>query len=80
MGIMLLKKFAFLFLLVSASLLSVAFAGRQLMGKPIAEVNASNKEAAADVHERILRVNTRDYGIYDPAPSLVKPPFKSIPN
>ncbi|XP_075487202.1 uncharacterized protein LOC142526591 isoform X1 [Primulina tabacum] len=30
--------------------------------------------------ERILKVKTNDYGKYDPAPALVKPPFKLIPN
>ncbi|CAI0377488.1 unnamed protein product [Linum tenue] len=32
------------------------------------------------VHERLLRANTRDYGRYDPTPTLSKPPFKLIPN
>ncbi|KAI3969912.1 hypothetical protein MKX01_038380 [Papaver californicum] len=34
----------------------------------------------SEVHERLLRVNTKDYGRYDPSPTLVKPPFKLIPN
>lgn len=39
------------------------------------------KEKAMEiVHERLLRVNTRDYERYDPTPALVKPPFKLIPN
>lgn len=33
-----------------------------------------------NIHERLLRANTKDYGKYDPAPALVKPPFKLIPN
>ncbi|KAK4424125.1 hypothetical protein Salat_1605900 [Sesamum alatum] len=32
------------------------------------------------IHERVLRVETNDYGRYDPAPTLVKPRFKLIPN
>ncbi|RZC87637.1 hypothetical protein C5167_036177 [Papaver somniferum] len=34
----------------------------------------------SEIHERLLRVNTKDYGRYDPSPTLVKPPFKLIPN
>ncbi|XP_050365395.1 protein CASPARIAN STRIP INTEGRITY FACTOR 1-like [Argentina anserina] len=94
MGFMCLKKFTILILLISAaSLLSTSFAaGRQskffnklakeaidatpeeVLGKPL-----SHKEAAR-IHERLLRVNTKDYGRYDPAPALVKPPFKLIQN
>lgn len=37
-------------------------------------------EDEATIHERVLRANTRDYGRYNPAPALVKPPFKLIPN
>ncbi|XP_059461101.1 uncharacterized protein LOC132190183 isoform X4 [Corylus avellana] len=32
------------------------------------------------IHERLLKVNTKDYGRYDPSPAFVKPPFKLIPN
>ncbi|KAF9676047.1 hypothetical protein SADUNF_Sadunf09G0097900 [Salix dunnii] len=38
----------------------------------------SNEETS--VHERLLKVNTKDYGNYNPAPALVRPPFKLIPN
>lgn len=31
-------------------------------------------------HERVLKMNTKDYGRYDPTPALSKPPFKLIPN
>ncbi|KAF3435740.1 hypothetical protein FNV43_RR22832 [Rhamnella rubrinervis] len=41
---------------------------------------AENHEERTDIHERLLRVNTKDYGRYNPAPALVKPPFKLIPN
>ncbi|KAI3933261.1 hypothetical protein MKW92_003377 [Papaver armeniacum] len=34
----------------------------------------------SEIHERLLRVNLKDYGIYDPSPTLIKPPFKLIPN
>ncbi|KAF2322872.1 hypothetical protein GH714_031598 [Hevea brasiliensis] len=40
----------------------------------------SSLDEASIIHERILRANTKDYGTYDPAPALVKPPFKLIPN
>ncbi|KAL8205224.1 hypothetical protein R6Q57_008775 [Mikania cordata] len=32
------------------------------------------------IHERLLRVNTKDYGRSDPAPTFAKPRFKLIPN
>ncbi|KAG7010912.1 Protein CASPARIAN STRIP INTEGRITY FACTOR 1, partial [Cucurbita argyrosperma subsp. argyrosperma] len=40
----------------------------------------TTRDEMEDVHERLLRVNTKDYGRYDPSPSFVKPPFKLIPN
>ncbi|CAL1353568.1 unnamed protein product [Linum trigynum] len=43
----------------------------------VAAVISSEEEV---VHERLLRANTRDYGRYDPTPTLSKPPFKLIPN
>lgn len=41
-------------------------------GEDLAETNI--------IHGRLLRANTKDYGRYDPAPALVRPPFKLIPN
>ncbi|KAK2665385.1 hypothetical protein Ddye_003959 [Dipteronia dyeriana] len=38
------------------------------------------EETMSVVHERLLKTNTKDYGRYDPAPALVRPPFKLIPN
>ncbi|KAL5132582.1 Protein SRG1 [Glycine soja] len=88
----LLKKFTLLFLLISGSLLSTSFAGRVRSNsfKNLAkDVNAIeegtprkplNKEEVRTIHERLLRANTKDYGRYDPSPSLSKPPFKLIPN
>ncbi|KAF8020267.1 hypothetical protein BT93_G0848 [Corymbia citriodora subsp. variegata] len=32
------------------------------------------------IHERLLRANAKDYGRSDPAPAMVRPPFKLIPN
>ncbi|WOH03608.1 hypothetical protein DCAR_0623007 [Daucus carota subsp. sativus] len=83
---MFLKKCWILFLIISAaSLSSTCSAGRQLRS-----VNKLEKEAMTStykqgeeisfVHGRLLRVNTKDYGNYDPAPTFVKPPFKLIPN
>lgn len=37
-------------------------------------------EEVSEIHERLLKVNTKDYGRYDPTPALSKPPFKLIPN
>ncbi|KAK7343154.1 hypothetical protein VNO80_26117 [Phaseolus coccineus] len=89
--LMLLKNFTLLFLLLSASLLSTSFAARR--SKAIRnftkDVNANkegttrkalSKEEVSSIHERVLRANTKDYGRYDPSPSLSKPPFKLIPN
>ncbi|XP_031252269.1 protein CASPARIAN STRIP INTEGRITY FACTOR 2-like [Pistacia vera] len=91
MGSMLLiKKISLLFLLVSASLLSTCLAGRRIstsvnkLGVAVEathEENPSqNEEVISVIHERLLKVNTKDYGRYDPAPTFVKPPFKLIPN
>ncbi|KAK9903203.1 hypothetical protein M0R45_001168 [Rubus argutus] len=95
MGLMFLKKFTVLILLISAaSLLSTSL---QQVGRQSKFVNKLAKEEmdatpeevlgkslnhkeVARIHERLLRVNTKDYGRYDPAPALVKPPFKLIPN
>ncbi|XAR59575.1 hypothetical protein NMG60_11015459 [Bertholletia excelsa] len=84
MGLMILKKISLLFLIISASLVSTSFAGRQLHNTLAEEVDASHEQlhskVASSVHERLLRANTKDYGTYDPSPTLGKPPFKLIPN
>ncbi|KAJ6692726.1 PROTEIN CASPARIAN STRIP INTEGRITY FACTOR 1-RELATED [Salix purpurea] len=95
MGLMLLKKITLLFLLISASFLSTSFAGRRSkFVKKLAEeaeaINAATYEETSSkashsneetsIHERLLKVNTKDYGNYNPAPALVRPPFKLIPN
>ncbi|XP_057457981.1 protein CASPARIAN STRIP INTEGRITY FACTOR 1-like [Lotus japonicus] len=87
---MLLNKFCLLFLLIiSASLLPTSFAGRgsklirNLAADPVNAVQEEpdlNTEEVRNIHERLLRANTRDYGRYDPTPKLSKPPFKLIPN
>ncbi|KAF8013529.1 hypothetical protein BT93_I1388 [Corymbia citriodora subsp. variegata] len=91
MGLMLLKKISLLFLILSASLLSTSLAGRpcKITSRLTKEVNpnavtyeegSQDGDEATAVHERILKVDTHDYGKYDPAPALVRPPFKLIPN
>ncbi|XP_038707832.1 protein CASPARIAN STRIP INTEGRITY FACTOR 1-like [Tripterygium wilfordii] len=89
MGLMFLKKITFLFLLISASFLSTSFAGRRFTNNLAKEVDGSDEEISSNgardkemniIHERLLKVNTKDYGNYDPAPSLVRPPFKVIQN
>ncbi|CAK9142045.1 unnamed protein product [Ilex paraguariensis] len=91
MGLLLLKKICLLFLLIFASFLSTSFAGRKfrVLNNSEKELGATREkisgeqlhhEEASDIHERLLKVNTNDYGKYDPAPALVKPPFKLIPN
>ncbi|XP_022947142.1 protein CASPARIAN STRIP INTEGRITY FACTOR 2-like isoform X1 [Cucurbita maxima] len=81
-------NFILVLLLVSASFLSTicsAVEGRA--DKPVHQgsngrvVHEDGKKKMEEIiHERVLRVNTRDYGRYDPAPAFVKPPFKLIPN
>ncbi|RID77447.1 hypothetical protein BRARA_A00362 [Brassica rapa] len=80
MGLLpLMKKLAFVFLLVSAFALSSA-------GRPsilIYSQDDNNQELVErriHEHERILRMNSRDYGHFSPTPRLVRPPFKLIPN
>ncbi|XP_027355506.1 protein CASPARIAN STRIP INTEGRITY FACTOR 1 [Abrus precatorius] len=91
MGLMFFKKFSLLFLLIFGSLLSTSFAGRRskFIRNIARDMNAIqegtprkplNKEEVRTIHERLLRANTKDYGRYDPSPSLSKPPFKLIPN
>ncbi|KAJ7967285.1 Protein CASPARIAN STRIP INTEGRITY FACTOR 1 [Quillaja saponaria] len=90
---LLIKKYSLLFLLISGSLLSTFFADRkskfvdELAGDVKAtqeqeriSMKALHDEEASSIHERLLKMNTKDYGRYDPAPALVKPPFKLIPN
>ncbi|XP_050231341.1 protein CASPARIAN STRIP INTEGRITY FACTOR 1-like [Mercurialis annua] len=91
MGLNLINKFSLLFLLISASFISTSFAGRRskfaeklaIQVDDAYEENSSkpsHNEEAEIVRERVLRANTKDYGNYDPAPALVRPPFKLIPN
>ncbi|KAG6711701.1 hypothetical protein I3842_05G068200 [Carya illinoinensis] len=90
MGLLiLLKKSSLLFLILASVLLSTCLAVRQSM--PVSELPKEGDALLNEgiphedldiisVHERLLRANTKDYGKYDPAPALVKPPFKLIPN
>ncbi|XP_042518711.1 protein CASPARIAN STRIP INTEGRITY FACTOR 1-like [Macadamia integrifolia] len=91
MGLIDLKKISLIFLLISASLLSTSFAGRQWTSMDNPAVRTTNKdstrklslsdhEALTEVHKKLLGVNTKDYGSYNPSPTFVKPPFKLIPN
>eukprot|EP00262_Sarcandra_glabra_P008403 TRINITY_DN21923_c0_g1_i1.p1 TRINITY_DN21923_c0_g1~~TRINITY_DN21923_c0_g1_i1.p1 ORF type:complete len:143 (+),score=18.19 TRINITY_DN21923_c0_g1_i1:497-925(+) len=88
-----LKNLTILFILISASLLPTSFAGgqwRYMDSRSALDAGAKTKEkpkplhkekAAGSVHPRGLKVvHTKDYDNYDPAPALVKPPFKLIPN
>ncbi|GMP37855.1 hypothetical protein CsSME_00009356 [Camellia sinensis var. sinensis] len=86
MGVMMLKNISLLFLIISSSLLSTSFAGGLIflhLTWPNNNHPTNLKRTttiAIIIHERLLRANTKDYGNYDPAPALVKPPFKLIPN
>ncbi|KAI3446142.1 hypothetical protein Pfo_002807 [Paulownia fortunei] len=92
MGFILPKKISLLFLLISAALLSTSFAGRRVY-KSVAlkEVSTTHEDIesweplrhdeVSEVHERLLKVQTNDYGRYDPAPALKKGHnlFRSLP-
>ncbi|XP_028767950.1 protein CASPARIAN STRIP INTEGRITY FACTOR 1-like [Neltuma alba] len=84
-SLVLLKKFT-IFLLISLSLFTATFAGRRtkFVSKLPADVDVQEEEVGKEeesvMHERLLRANTRDYGRYDPSPTLSKPPSKLIPN
>ncbi|KAJ9561013.1 hypothetical protein OSB04_006173 [Centaurea solstitialis] len=88
-------KICILTLLIIASLASSSSAARcgSSTGFPMPKLGATaqNQESLyseddheilkrEEVHERLLRANTKDYGRPDPAPTFVKPPFKLIPN
>ncbi|CAD5318649.1 hypothetical protein ISN44_As02g010090 [Arabidopsis suecica] len=75
------KKLGFIFMIVSASALSVSFAGRPsiLVHKKI-NLREEMVERSMHEHERLLRMNTKDYGNNSPSPRLERPPFKLIPN
>ncbi|OAY83677.1 uncharacterized protein LOC109716079 [Ananas comosus] len=82
------KRSTILFVLVTASILSTSFAGGQRRFLEKYAVKVETKEITKTpsyedevvVRARILKVQTNDYGSYDPSPSLEKPPFKLIPN
>ncbi|XP_019416496.1 PREDICTED: uncharacterized protein LOC109327796 [Lupinus angustifolius] len=78
MDLLLLKNFTLIFLLISSSLLSTSFAGEGSKLDPI--MKEVNEEEVRMIEKRVLRANRRDYGRYDPTPTLSKPPFKQIPN
>ncbi|XP_059461087.1 protein CASPARIAN STRIP INTEGRITY FACTOR 1-like isoform X2 [Corylus avellana] len=85
--LILLSKFSLLFLFSASLILSTCLAGRQSKffneldteAEAIKEQPSRNNEEDT-IHERLLKVNTKDYGRYDPSPAFVKPPFKLIPN
>ncbi|KAF9619210.1 hypothetical protein IFM89_005764 [Coptis chinensis] len=91
MGVIVPKITLLFFLVLLSVLLSTSLAGRKwrVMENSFMDLTATEKEMqskffyhgeTSEVHERLLRINTRDYGEYDSAPTLVKPPFKLIPN
>ncbi|XXG64819.1 hypothetical protein AAC387_Pa05g2671 [Persea americana] len=91
MGLLVLKKTTLLLIIISGSMLSASFAGRQWKYMDEYTMKTSSdakelpnkrcKEDSIGIHERMLKVNTKDYaGSYDPAPTFRKPPFKLIPN
>ncbi|KAK1267913.1 hypothetical protein QJS04_geneDACA005105 [Acorus gramineus] len=84
-----LKEIILLLIIVSTLLLPVAGSPRKLIiensmvqvhMEAKAMMESLNNEKAIGAHQRMLRVNTKDYGSYDPAPAMDKPTFKPIPN
>ncbi|CAN8276292.1 unnamed protein product [Cochlearia groenlandica] len=82
MGLLpLMKKLGFIYLLVSASAFALSCAGRPSILVYSQDDNHQEVvERRIHEHERILRMNSRDYGHYTPKAKLVRPPFKLIPN
>ncbi|KAI3509601.1 hypothetical protein L2E82_25371 [Cichorium intybus] len=85
-------KICLLILLIVASLVSSSSAARCGSSIPVEKRGATDQNQESiyseddqilkrdNIHERLLRANTKDYGRPDPAPTFVKPPFKLIPN
>ncbi|KAI3769729.1 hypothetical protein L6452_00842 [Arctium lappa] len=82
-------------LIIASALVSSSSAARcgSSSGFPMAKLGATDQNQESlyseddheiskrdEIHERLLRANTKDYGRPDPAPTFVKPPFKLIPN
>ncbi|KAL3614044.1 hypothetical protein CASFOL_042118 [Castilleja foliolosa] len=92
LNFILLKKICLLFLLIviSAAFISTSFAGRVHKSEAWIEVSTTHEEIGSseamrhddvsEIHERLLKVKTNDYGKYDSAPTMAKPHFKLIPN
>ncbi|KAF2551910.1 hypothetical protein F2Q68_00037817 [Brassica cretica] len=77
----LVKKLGFVFLLVSASMFAFSSAGRPSI--LIYSQDDNHQELVKrriHEHERILKMNSRDYGHFNPTPKLFRPPSKLIPN
>ncbi|CAA7035609.1 unnamed protein product [Microthlaspi erraticum] len=73
------KKLGFIFLIVSASVISVSLAGRPSI-LVYTHIDLHDEMVERSIHERLLRMNTKDYAQSTPSPRLVRPPFKLIPN
>ncbi|KAF8095886.1 hypothetical protein N665_0320s0015 [Sinapis alba] len=82
MGLLpLVKKLGFVFLLVSASAFALSYAGRPSILIYSQDDNHQELvERRIHEHERILRMNSRDYGHFSPKHKLHRPPSKLIPN
>ncbi|CAH2076808.1 unnamed protein product [Thlaspi arvense] len=63
-----------------ASAFAFSSAGRQSILIYSQDDNHEVVEIRIHEHERILRMNSRDYGQFSPKPKLVRPPSKLIPN
>ncbi|XP_075110804.1 protein CASPARIAN STRIP INTEGRITY FACTOR 1-like isoform X2 [Nicotiana tabacum] len=75
-GLMLLKK-------IGRQSRFVSNSEKEELGGTHKEVSVGEQlhdEEMSEIHERLLKANTKDYGRYDPAPALSKPRFKLIPN
>ncbi|KAL1192296.1 Protein CASPARIAN STRIP INTEGRITY FACTOR 1 [Cardamine amara subsp. amara] len=73
------KKLSLIFLIMLVSAFSVSFAGRPSI-LVYTHINLHDEMVEPILHERLLRMNTNDYGDNSPSPRLERPPFKLIPN
>ncbi|XP_074313366.1 protein CASPARIAN STRIP INTEGRITY FACTOR 1-like [Silene latifolia] len=82
------KKLCMLLVIISASLISISYAGRNI--RPTDSLYNVNKATSLSmdkyyndeflIQERALRETTLDYGINDPTPSRDDPPNGGIPH
>uniref|UniRef100_A0A7N0T0U0 Uncharacterized protein n=1 Tax=Kalanchoe fedtschenkoi TaxID=63787 RepID=A0A7N0T0U0_KALFE len=78
------STFLVLFLIVSSSMFQISFSARFMREN---RQTSTTTPPQANVHNGMSTdqrffstATTQDYGVYDPPPSLLRPPAKLIPN